>query len=169
MDKTDKMEKRVPRLSKITQAYYCKAAYNFFRGQTYDIHNQLIENAPDGIFADFLHELPTDVKVSLVLNSTTELRLYTDKTVKIGGETLTAKPSTYGNYYVIASNIRAQNLGKWITVKIDGEDYYVNPILTYGYRTMQSAAATDAQKDVCRALYLYFRHAENYSLYEDCE
>ena len=138
---------------------YGKAAENYFNGT----HN-VIEGINDISAEDVKdYALPTDkdLKLSLVLNSATALRIYTDsKNVEYNGNKLASKVSKYGTYYEI-DNIFAQKLSDKYTVVIDGKEYSISP-LTYVYKVLSNKNSSPALVDMAKAIYVYAKAAKDY-------
>ncbi len=139
---------------------YGKAAENYFNGT----HN-VIEGINDISAEDVKdYALPTDkdLKLSLVLNSATALRIYTDsKNVEYNGNKLASKVSKYGTYYEI-DNIFAQKLSDKYTVVIDGKEYSISP-LTYVYKVLSNKNSSPALVDMAKAIYVYAKAAKDYN------
>lgn len=138
---------------------YGKAAENYFKGAKNTIEgigNVSAEDVKD-------HALPADkdLTLSLVLNSATAMRIYTDSdNVVYKGEKLTSKTSKYGKYYEIG-NILAQKLSDKYTVVIDGTEYSVSP-MSYVYKVLTNENASPALVDMAKAVYVYAKAAREY-------
>ncbi len=138
---------------------YGKAAENYFKGAKNTIEgigNVSAEDVKD-------HALPADkdLTLSLVLNSATAMRIYTDSdNVVYKGEKLTSKTSKYGKYYEI-ENILAQKLSDKYTVVIDGTEYSVSP-MSYVYKVLTNENASPALVDMAKAVYVYAKAAREY-------
>ena len=137
---------------------YCKAADNYFNGTKNDVIEYLDIYKP--MFNMFATKLPDDVKISLVLNSETALRIYTDSIdVFIDGVKAEAKSKNDMQYYEIP-NIAAHRLSTSHEITIDGKKYNCSA-LSYGYRVVDNN--TDSKlKDVAWALYSYSLAADAY-------
>ena len=136
-----------------------KAADNYFNGK-----HKIIEGISD-INADSVQEYaPTfgkDVKLSLVLNSTTALKIYTGSSnVIIDGNKADAIIKNGKKYYEI-SNIYAQNLCDKHKIIIDGTEYEFSP-MSYVYRVLNNENSSDTLKDMAKATYVYAKAAEAY-------
>lgn len=138
---------------------YGKAAENYFKGAKNTIEgigNVSAEDVKD-------YALPADKKftLSLVLNSATAMRIYTDSdNVVYKGKKLTSKTSKYGKYYEIG-NILAQKLSDKYTVVIDGTEYSVSP-MSYVYKVLSNENASPALVDMAKAVYVYAKAAKEY-------
>lgn len=135
-----------------------KAAENYFNGA----HNTI--EGISGVNADSVKDhaptFGTDVKLSLVLNSTTALRIYTDSSVLIDGKEAAAKFKGKNKYYEI-SDIYAQNLCDKHKITIDGTEYEFSP-MSYVYRVLNNKSASDKLTDMAKATYVYAKAAEAY-------
>ena len=139
---------------------YCKAAENYFNGTSNTIAG--IENVTADSVSEYATDLGSDVKLSLVLNSTTALRIYTNSDdVIIGKEKAAAKYKGSNKYYEI-SNIYAQNLFDKHKIKIDGVEYEISP-MSYVYRVLTNENASDKLKDVAKATFVYAKAAAEYT------
>ena len=137
---------------------YCKAADNYFNGTKNDVIEYLGIYKP--MFNMFATKLPDDVKISLVLNSETALRIYTDSNdVLIDGVKAEAKSKNDKQYYEIP-NIAAHRLSTSHEITIDGKKYNCSA-LSYGYRVVDNNADSKL-KDVAWALYSYSLAADAY-------
>ncbi|WP_295079010.1 BspA family leucine-rich repeat surface protein [Ruminococcus sp.] len=137
---------------------YCKAADRYFNGTSNDVKKYTDEYAD--LFDQYATKLPDDVKLSLVLNSETALRIYTDSNdVFIGSTKAEAKYKNGEKYYEI-SNIPAHLLSTAYKVTIDGQKYECSA-LSYAYRAIKNNASGNL-KDVVLALYFYSLAADAY-------
>ena len=138
---------------------YCKAAENYFKGTENAINEYSDEYAVT--VEPFAPEFGEDVKISLVLDSATAVRIYTNASgVKIDGNDITPKTTKYGKCYEIA-NIPAQQLLGWHTLTIGDKNYQFSP-MSYVYRTVKSQSASKLLKDAAWAAYLYANAANAY-------
>ena len=136
-----------------------KAADNYFNGSKNIIEG--IGNVNADSVKDYAPTFGTDDKLSLVLDSTTALRLYTESSnVLIDGNGATAKFKGKKKYYEI-SNIYAQNLCDKHKVTIDGVEYEFSP-MSYVYRVLNNENASDKLIDMAKATYVYAKAAEAY-------
>ena len=138
---------------------YCNAAENYFK----EVENEVKEYSDEYAVAvkSFAPEFDKDVKMSLVLNSATAVRIYTDAlNVKIDGEEITTPNSKYGKFYEI-SNIPAHKLMDWHTLTIGGKDYQFSP-MSYVYRVLNNNTASQNLKNVAWATFLYANAANGY-------
>ncbi len=138
-----------------------KAADNYFNGSKNIIEG--ISNVNTDCVKECAPTFGTDVKLSLVLNSTTALRLYTEKSkVLIEGREAIAKFKGEKKYYEI-SNIYAQNLFDKHKITIDGVEYEFSP-MSYVYRVLNNP---DLDEDsplvkMAKATYVYAQAAKAY-------
>ncbi|MBR5683495.1 MAG: BspA family leucine-rich repeat surface protein [Ruminococcus sp.] len=140
---------------------YCKAAENYFKG-TKNTVNKVSEQ-----FAVILDNYAptiasgTDIKLSLILDSETAVRIYTNGSgVKIDGQAVTPYMSKYGKCYEIA-NIPAHQLINTHTLTVDGMEYTFSP-MSYVYRVMNSES-TDKLREAAWAVFLYATAADEYN------
>lgn len=138
---------------------YCKAAENYFKGK---------ENKIEGIDAvkvdnvsEYAPLFGTSTLLSLVLNSATSMRIYTnaDK-VEYKGNIITPVTGKNGVYYEIA-NIPAQKLLSKYKVTIDGTEYEFSP-MTYVYRVLNDKNSSEKLKEIAKATYVYGKAAKEY-------
>ncbi|WP_455529270.1 BspA family leucine-rich repeat surface protein [Ruminococcus sp.] len=138
---------------------YCKAAENYFKGAENEVKEYKDEYAIT--VAPFAPEFGNDVKISLVLDSATAVRIYTNASgVKIDGEDITPKTTKYGKCYEI-SNIPAHKLLERHTLTIGDKNYKFSP-MSYVYRTVNSGSASELLKNTAWAAYLYANAANAY-------
>jgi hypothetical protein len=151
--------KLVELLDKLTN--YCNSAENYFSGTTYTVTDMSDEDR-SVIIADHSTALGDDVKISLVLNSATALRIYTDSNnVLIDGKKAAPKMKN-GNQYYELSNIAAQHLMDKHTVTIDGREYSLTP-MSYVYRIIKNdPSRRDALEQAAASAYLYAKAAADY-------
>ncbi|WP_028519303.1 BspA family leucine-rich repeat surface protein [Ruminococcus flavefaciens] len=140
---------------------YCKAAENYFNGADNTITG--IENVEAANVNNYVTDLGSDVKISLLLNSETALRIYTEsENVLIDDKKATAKYKDGKKYYEIP-NIGAHQLSTSHKITIDGKDYscsalsYVNRVLN-NPKNEKNPLLTDMAK----ATYIYAKAAEPY-------
>lgn len=140
---------------------YCKAAENYFKG-TKNTVNKVSEQ-----FAVILDNYAptiasgTDIKLSLILDSETAVRIYTNGSgVKIDGQAVTPYMSKYGKCYEIA-NIPAHQLINTHTLTVDGMEYTFSP-MSYVYRVMNSESP-DKLREAAWAVFLYATAADEYN------
>ncbi len=140
---------------------YCKAAENYFNGADNTITG--IENVEAANVNNYVTDLGSDVKISLLLNSETALRIYTEsENVLIDDKKATAKYKDGKKYYEIP-NIGAHQLSTSHKITIDGKDYscsalsYVNRVLN-NPKNEKNPLLTDMAK----ATYIYAKTAEAY-------
>ena len=140
---------------------YCKAAENYFNGADNTIAG--IENVEAANVNNYVTDLGSDVKISLLLNSETALRIYTEsENVLIDDKKATAKYKDGKKYYEIP-NIGAHQLSTSNKITIDGKDYscsalsYVNRVLN-NPKNEKNPLLTDMAK----ATYIYAKAAEAY-------
>ena len=137
---------------------YCKAADRYFNGTANTVKKYKDEYA--ALFDQYATNLPESVKLSLVLNSETALRIYTDSdNVLIDGTEAKAKYKNGEKYYEIP-NIPAHLLSTVHKVTIDGQEYECSA-LSYAYRAIKNNSS-DKLKDVALALYYYSFAADAY-------
>ena len=141
---------------------YCKAAENYFNGTSYTITGITDSDRAD-INKNHTTDLSTDEKLSLVLNSATALRIYTDSiNVYFDGSANKATPKTKcGKQYYEINDIPAHQLFKKHTVTIDGTKYSFTP-MSYVWRVINNPAASDKLIQVSEAAYLYAKAAYAY-------
>ena len=138
---------------------YCNAAENYFKGAENEVKEYKDEYAVT--VAPFAPEFGEDVKISLVLDSATAVRIYTNASgVKIDGEDITPKTTKYGKCYEIA-NIPAHQLLSRHTLTIGDKNYQFSP-MSYVYRTVKNQSASKLLKDTAWAAYLYANAANAY-------
>ena len=97
-------------------------------------------------------ECPDDVKTATVSNGTTTV------TVKV-------KKDDTGRKYVGINNIASTSFNKRFTVTLaykGVEESFSYSVLDYAIDTLTSHVTSDAQKDVARALYLFYAHTMDY-------
>ncbi len=141
--------------------YYCNATSNYFCGKDYTVEG--IGDVTLDSFEPYKHPLH-GAKLSLILNSRLELRLYTDFAAP--GMILAERgilPDLWGSdqgYYSI-NGITAANIASQDNYEINGTTYTLSP-LTYGYYVMKNSN-DEALKTVVRALYVYATTARDYS------
>ena len=140
---------------------YCKAAENYFNGADNTIAG--IENVEAANTNNYVTDLGSDVKISLLLNSETALRIYTEsENVLIDDKKATEKYKDGKKYYEIP-NIGAHQLSTPHKINIDGKDYscsalsYVNRVLN-NPKNEKNPLLTDMAK----ATYIYAKAAEAY-------
>ncbi len=137
---------------------YCNAAENYFNGTKNVIKN--ISNVDKKSVNEYApsHD---KIKLSLVLNSATAMRIYTDANkVEYSGSEVSPKTGKYGEYYEIF-NIPAQMLGSEYSVIIDETEYKFIP-LSYVYRVLNNANASEKLIDMAKATFVYAKAAEDY-------
>ena len=153
---------------------YINAADNYFNGTDYTVNgidsydNHVTIYTEDKIIEkefepldSFKPEFGDDIKLSLVLNSATSLRIYTESNdVKLYGNNMTQKMSKYGKYYEI-SNIPAHKLCDRYPVTINGVDYEISP-MSYVYRVLNNDNANQKLKDMANAAYIYASVSNTY-------
>ncbi|WP_295084433.1 BspA family leucine-rich repeat surface protein [Ruminococcus sp.] len=139
---------------------YCYAAEKYFNGAQNTIEgisDVTKENLPEELAPEFR----TDVKLSLVLNSTTPVRIYTNSSnVKIDGVSVNPGISKYGKCYEIPG-VSAHELCYKHTLTIDGTDYELRP-LSYVYRVLNNSNAEPKLVDIAKATYVYANAAKAY-------
>ena len=102
-----------------------------------------------------------DIQLSLVLNSQTAARVYTNSSnVLIDDKAADAKIKNEKQYYEI-TNIAAHQLCDMHTVTIDGAKYDFGA-LSYVYRVLNNKDANDALVDMAKATYVYAVSANKY-------
>ena len=138
---------------------YCKAAENYFNDAKYEVKEYSKDD--EGTVEPFAPEFGEDVKISLVLDSATAVRIYTNASgVKIDGNEVKPCTTKYGKCYEIA-NIPAHHLLGWHTLTIGDKNYQFSP-MSYVYRTVKSQSASKLLKDTAWAAYLYANAANAY-------
>ena len=138
---------------------FCKAAENYFNGTKNAIAG--IDNVNADSVKDYAPEFGKDIKISLVLNPATALRIYTDADkVEYSDSVIALKTGKYGKYYEI-TNIPAQKLGSEYRLIIDDTEYKFIP-LSYVYRVLNNESASDELIDMAKATYVYAKTAEAY-------
>ena len=138
---------------------YCKAAENYFKGAK----NGVKEYSKDYAITvtPFAPEFGTDVKISLVLDSETAVRIYTNGTgVKIDGNEIKPCTTKYGKCYEI-KNIPAHQLMTAHGLTVNGQSYKFCP-MSYVYRTVNSDSASAELKNAAWAAFLYANAASAY-------
>ena len=138
---------------------YCNAAENYFKGTANKVKKYSDEYNVK--IATFAPEFSNNIKISLVLNSATAVRIYTDSTdVLIDGNEIIPCTTKYGKCYEI-SNIPAHQLLSWHTLTIGSQNYQFSP-MSYVYRTVNSKSASNNLTDAAFAAYLYANAANEY-------
>ncbi len=137
---------------------FCKAADNIFNGSKNTIEG--IEDVTKDSVKDYAPEFGSKIKLSLVLNSKTAVRLYAEgSNVKLDkGDVIEPTSGKYGSYYEIR-DIAANDLGKEHSITIDGQKYKFTP-LAYAYRVLNNDDASPALKDIAKAAYIYAKASE---------
>ena len=151
-----------PKLAKLVDGLenYCKAADNYFDGTEKTIEG--IDSVKAEDVADYAPTYGNDVKLSLVLNSASAMRLYLNAdNVMLGDSVLAPKTGKYGTYREI-SNIPAQKLSSAYDVIADGTEYKFVP-LSYVYRVLNNANASKQLTEIAKATYVYATAAEAYA------
>ena len=138
---------------------YCKAAENYFYKRNH------VLNIPD-VNITKTNNFNQKFKISLVLNSGTALRIYSDaaKAVRIKGSNeilLEAVKVNDTTQYFEISDITAFNLLNDETVKLDGVTYKICP-MDYCALVLANKNSDSTLKDVCKALYNYGVNAKEY-------
>ena len=140
---------------------YCNAASNYFCGKNYTVEG--IENVTANSFAGFGVPL-YGLKLSLVLNSKTEFRVYgigdTDNYIARIGTLSNLIYDAEGGYHKI-TGLKPDELVYPDEYLINGEYVVISP-LTYGYYVMKNSN-DEALKTVVRALYVYATTARDYN------
>ncbi|MBO4523735.1 MAG: hypothetical protein J5723_03540, partial [Ruminococcus sp.] len=140
---------------------YCKAAENYFNIPNNTIAG--IDNVNADSVINYATDLGSDVKLSLVLNSETALRLYTESdNVLVDNNNANEKFKSGKKYYEIP-NIAAQQLSTPHKITIDGKDYSCSA-LSYVHRVLSNPNAKDNKllTDMAKATYVYAQAAEAY-------
>ena len=138
---------------------YCKAAENYFMGTKHTVDgigDITLENVKD-----YAPVLDKDIKLSLVLFSSTNIRVYTDSTdVVLYGNNMPSHTSRYGQYYEFY-DAPANMLFKKISVVINGKScsFYA---MSYVYRVLSDPDADSKLTDIAKATYVYGRAAKEY-------
>ncbi|MBP0971527.1 MAG: hypothetical protein J5753_05745, partial [Oscillospiraceae bacterium] len=145
---------------------YMKAAENYFLGKT---HTILPENYTPRTF-DFVNEIKSAYKLGMVLNSGTDLLIYTDADRVVLSESpndvdLEKYTDKDGRSCFIIRNIPASKTVDTQEIRINGESYYVCP-RDYCYYAIQQCEEGDATWDLMWAFYEYSKAAEYYTF--DC-
>ncbi len=138
---------------------YGYAAENYFLGK----HNAVkgIDNIKKSDLDPFKPSFGNDVRFSLVLDSATAARIYTDSNdVLIDGVAVSPSTSKYGQFYEL-SDIPAHMLRAEHSVSIDGKSYSFNP-MSYSYRALYNDNASKQLTDLAKALYVYSFTAIDY-------
>ncbi len=141
---------------------YFKSAENHFMGKTHTIFPEDYSHH----WFDDCNTADGDYGLSLILNSGTDLRIYTDAAEVIWQtdfdeyETLTAETSADGKRYFAITDIPAQNLVSSERIYVDGREHLVCP------RDWCVLAVADDKpqtvQDLGWALYEYGKAAETY-------
>lgn len=141
---------------------FCNAAENYFCQGQYAVTGLTMEDIAN-IKNNHSTNLPDNIKISLVLNSATSFRIYTDsKSVIFDDSTVKATPRKKdGKQYYELSNIPAQQLFKVHTVTIDGIKYTFTP-MSYVYRVISKTTSDQKLIDAASAVYLYGAAALDY-------
>ncbi|WP_297959024.1 BspA family leucine-rich repeat surface protein [uncultured Ruminococcus sp.] len=134
---------------------FCNAAENYFCQGQYSVTELTMEEIAD-IKEKHSTDLPDDIKISLVLNSATSFRIYTDsKSVVFDDSTVKATPKKKdGKQYYELPDIPAQQLLTAHTVTIDGHKYTFTP-MSYVWRVINKASTNQKLVDAASAAYLY--------------
>ena len=140
---------------------YCKASENYFRNKSNTIEG--IANVEKKDLEQYKPEFDTDVKISLVLDSATAVRIYTESSNVLID---THKADSYtknGRKYYEISNIPAHRLCDEHTITIDGIDYKFSP-MSYVYRVLDNVKYKEEDNitKIAKAAYVYAKAAEAY-------
>ncbi len=139
---------------------YCNAASNYFCGKNYTVEG--IGDVTADSFSAFKAPL-NGLKIALVLNSQTELRVYgigtTENYTARNGQLPDLIYDAEGGYHKI-TGITPKKLVNGEEYLINGEYVAVSP-LTYGYYVMKNSD-DEALKTVVRALFVYAKTALAY-------
>ena len=139
---------------------YCYAAENYFNDAQNTIEG-ISDVTKEKLPEELVPEFKTDVKISLVLNSTTPVRIYTNSSnIKIDGVAINPGTSKYGKFYEIPG-VSAHRLCDKHTLTIDGTDYELRP-LSYVYRVLNNDNASPKLIDIAKATYVYANAAKAY-------
>lgn len=139
---------------------YCKAAENYFCGTSHALDIPAVNITKTNNFNK-------QFKISLVLDSGTALRIYSDaasaKRMNGANEIILAKQqNAAGKQYYEISDIRAQYLLNDVTVVLDGVTYKVNP-MDYCAMVFAKDGGDPNLTAVCAALYHYGAAAKAYA------
>ena len=139
---------------------YCKAAENYFCGTSHALDIPAVNITKTNNFNK-------QFKISLVLDSGTALRIYSDaasaKRMNGANEIILAKQqNAAGKQYYEISDIRAQYLLNDVTVVLDGVTYKVNP-MDYCAMVFAKDGGDPNLTAVCAALYHYGNTAKAYA------
>ena len=159
--KKDDAYKTVDKLEALVDGLenFCKAADNYFNGAHNDIAGISEVKASDLIAYE--PGFDADIQLSLVLNSQTATRVYTNSSnVLIDDKAADAKIKNEKQYYEI-TNIAAHQLCDMHTVTIDGAKYDFGA-LSYVYRVLNNKDSNDALVDMAKATYVYAVSANKY-------
>ncbi len=141
---------------------YCDAADYYFNDEYHLLDSSYY--IPISDLDGYDDEFGSKAKISLVLNTTASVRIYTDGAgVKLDGKAITPKTSKYGKYYEI-SNIPAHKLLDEHILTVDGKDYKFYPV-SYSYRVLHNTPDTHEYHTVtqmARALFVYAQAAKAY-------
>ena len=138
---------------------YCNAAEYYFKGTKHKINEYSDEY--DVTVEPFAPEFGNDVKISLVLNSATAVRIYTNASgVKIDGNDITPKTTKYGKCYEI-SDIPAHKLLDEHTLTVDGQNYKFYPV-SYSYRVFHYSEYRYDSFNIAKAFFGYAKAAKEY-------
>ena len=138
---------------------YCKAAENYFMGTKHTVNG--IDDITLENVKDYAPVLDKDIKLSLVLFSSTNIRVYTDSTdVVLYGNNMPSHTSRYGQYYEFY-DAPANMLFKKISVVINGKScsFYA---MSYVYRVLSDPDADSKLTDIAKATYVYGKAAKEY-------
>ena len=140
---------------------YCKAASNYFNGTDYSIEG--IEDINTDELDELAGSLDSSIKLSLVLDSKTSMRVYSDNsTIKLDGNKPELQTSKYGNFYEIP-NIAAHELTELHTLTMDDDGpvkYSFSPMI-YVKRVLENPDASEELKNVAKSIYVYAMAAKN--------
>ena len=144
-------------------ANYSKAASNYFNGTDYSIEG--IDDIDTSELDELAGVLYSDLKLSLVLDTKTSIRVYSDNTtIKLDGQKPEMQTSKYGNFYEIP-NIAAHELTELhtLTMENDGPLTCSFSPMMYVKRVLENPNASVKLKNVAKAIYAYAMAAKNYN------
>ena len=141
---------------------YFKSAENYFKGTSYEIFPEDYQYQ----WFDIFNDTNGAYKLSLVLNSGTDLRIYSDAEqilIRKTGDTYAALESETknGKKYFVIPDIPAQKMVDSREIQIDGETYYVC-LRDWCYYAATLDGGSGKLFDLAMAFYEYGKAAEAY-------
>lgn len=138
---------------------YGYAAENYFNGTSHAVNG--ISGVTKESLSGYAPTISDSIKFSLVLNSDTAVRVYTESNnFKVGTANGVSGTKNGKKFYAI-TNIPAHKLSTAIDISIDGTAYSLNP-MSYVYRVLNNTSASPELTAVAKAVFVYADAAKNY-------